>query len=567
MTIGSAMWKQRPAGSVQWMTSAIAKTYEPRPERPVAPTDTEEPQRCHDRRQSALEMTTVMGARSRGAHTLVALLQLSTEHPVIIQGGMGIGVSGWPLARAVSLTGQLGVVSGTALAHVLVRRLQADEPDPALARAMDWFPFPEVVARVRSRYQRPRRAGQRRFSAIAMYTLEPSVHLTELTVLANFVEVALAKRGHDGLVGINLLEKVALPNLPSLYGAMLAGVDYVLMGAGVPRAIPAVLDQLAEHQPTSLAIPVLGGGEETIRFDPRELGAGVPSPPPRPPALRRPHFLAIVSSDVLATMLARKASGRVDGFVVEGSVAGGHNAPPRETAAADATGEPVYGARDLPNLERLRALGLPFWLAGSYATPERLAEARQLGAQGVQVGTAFALCRESGISEGLKVSMLRLSARGEASVRTDPRASPTGMPFKVVALPGTLSDPEVYAGRTRRCDIGYLRRPCRTADGGVEYRCPAEPERTFEAKGGDPGDATKRMCLCNGLLATIGLGQRRASGYEEPPVVTAGHDLRTVARFSAGDGASYTAADVVARLLGGLVAEGQDPATVARASD
>ena len=150
---------------------------------------------------------------------------------------MGIGVSGWRLARAVALAGQLGVVSGTALAHVLVRRLESPEPDPALERAIDAFPFPAVAERVRSRYRRPRRAGGKRFSSLAMYSLTPPAHLTELTVLASFVEIALAKRDHDGVVGFNLLEKVALPNLPSLYGAMLAGVDYVLMGAGVPRAI------------------------------------------------------------------------------------------------------------------------------------------------------------------------------------------------------------------------------------------------------------------------------------------------------------------------------------------
>jgi NAD(P)H-dependent flavin oxidoreductase YrpB (nitropropane dioxygenase family) len=412
---------------------------------------------------------------------------------------------------------------------------------------MEWFPFPDVVDRIRNRYQRGRGHGRKRFSSVAMFTLEPSSHLTELTVLANFVEIALAKRDHDGLVGLNLLEKVALPNLPSLYGAMLAGVDYVLMGAGVPRAIPAVLDRLAAHEPTSLAIPVIGGGDETLTFDPRALGAGVCLPP-----LRRPHFLAIVSSDVLATVLARKASGRVDGFVVESPVAGGHNAPPRDGAVSDATGEPLYGARDLPDLGRLRALGLPFWLAGSYATPERLMEARRLGAQGVQVGTAFALCRESGMRDDLKASLLGLSARGRAAVRTDPRASPTGMPFKVVDLPGTLSDDAVYAQRTRRCDVGYLRRPFRTADGRLGYRCPAESPRDFEAKGGEPGDALKRMCLCNGLLATIGLGQRRASGYEEPPVVTAGQDLQTIARFADGAGTSYSAAEVVARLLGGI---------------
>ncbi len=458
---------------------------------------------------------------------------------------MGIGVSGWPLARAVSLTGQLGVVSGTALAHVLVRRLQADQPDAALERAMAWFPFPDVVERVRSRYQRRRRAGRRRFSTIPMYSLSAPRHLAELTVLANFVEVALAKRDHDGLVGLNLLEKVALPNLPSLYGAMLAGVDYVLMGAGVPRAIPAVLDRLADHRPSTLAIPVVGGDGEVVTFDPGALASGRRMAP-----LRRPHFLAIVSSDVLATVLARKSSGRVDGFVVESPTAGGHNAPPRTTDALDATGEPIYGARDLPDLGRIRALGLPFWLAGSYATTERLAEARGLGAHGVQVGTAFALCRESGVRDELKAALLRLSARGGVAVRTDPRASPTGMPFKVVGLPGTLADEAVYARRVRRCDVGYLRRPFRTADGRVGYRCPAEPERDYQAKGGEASDTTSRMCLCNGLLSTVGLGQRHASGYDEPPLLTAGKDLETIVRFSDAAGSSYSAADVVARLLG-----------------
>jgi NAD(P)H-dependent flavin oxidoreductase YrpB (nitropropane dioxygenase family) len=172
-----------------------------------------------------------------------------------------------------------------------------------------------------------------------------------------------------------------------------------------------------------------------------------------------------------------------------------------------------------------------------------------LGAHGVQVGTAFALCRESGMSADLKAALLRASAAGQVSVRTDPRASPTGMPFKVAGLPGTLSQESVYAQRVRRCDIGYLRRPFRDADGRIGYRCPAEPETDFQAKGGQPDDGARRMCLCNGLLATVGLGQRRASGYQEPPLVTAGDDLRTIARFSGGTGAPYSAADVVAELL------------------
>src|SRR5512140_3868708 len=70
------------------------------------------------------------------------------SHPLIIQGGMGVAVSGWPLARAVSRLGQLGVVSGTALAIVLARRLQLGDPDGDLRRALAHFPFPHMAARV-----------------------------------------------------------------------------------------------------------------------------------------------------------------------------------------------------------------------------------------------------------------------------------------------------------------------------------------------------------------------------------------------------------------------------------
>ena len=56
--------------------------------------------------------------------------------PVIIQGGMGVGVSNWRLANAVSSRGQLGVVSGTALDVVLARRLQDGDPGGHMRRAL-----------------------------------------------------------------------------------------------------------------------------------------------------------------------------------------------------------------------------------------------------------------------------------------------------------------------------------------------------------------------------------------------------------------------------------------------
>jgi hypothetical protein len=62
--------------------------------------------------------------------------------------------------------------------------------------------------------------------------------LQELTVAANFVEVFLAKEGHGGQVGINYLRKIELPLPFACYGAMLAGVDHVLVGAGSPAELP-----------------------------------------------------------------------------------------------------------------------------------------------------------------------------------------------------------------------------------------------------------------------------------------------------------------------------------------
>ena len=64
------------------------------------------------------------------------------------------------------------------------------------------------------------------------------------------------------------------------------------------------------------------------------------------PTLLRPRFLAIIASNALATTLTKKANGKVDGFVIEGPIAGGHNAPPRGKLQLDQTGEPVYGERD-----------------------------------------------------------------------------------------------------------------------------------------------------------------------------------------------------------------------------
>lgn len=464
--------------------------------------------------------------------------------PSIIQGGMGVAVSDWALARAVSRTGQLGVVSGTALATVLTRRLQLGDTNGVMRGALDAFPRSDMVAEILKRYYIPDgKSPAAAFRATPLPNLGHRI-FAQLTMVANFVEVHLAKRKHNGLIGINLLEKIQTPTLASLYGAMLAGVDFVLMGAGIPRAIPGVLDAFAANQPASLKLDVQGAQSDDSfvdHFDPAAFDFdGV--------TLKRPAFLGIVASNALAKTLAKRASGSVEGLVVEGPTAGGHNAPPRGPLQLSESGEPVFGDRDRPDLEQIRDLGLPFWLAGAYGRPGRLAEAQALGATGIQVGTAFAFCEESGLTDDVKANAIERSRKGLAQVFTDPVASPTGFPFKVLEAEGSLSETPVYEARKRICDLGYLRTAYRRDDGTVGYRCPGEPVEDYIRKGGKIEDTVGRKCVCNGLLGAVGIAQTR-NGEAEPTLLTAGDDVALIAEFLPPGRDTYAAADVIHALL------------------
>ncbi len=478
--------------------------------------------------------------------------------PTIIQGGMGAGVSSWQLASAVSRLGQLGVVSGTALDLILARRLQDGDPGGHMRRGLDRFPIPEIAERVWSRYYVPGGKAERApYKSVPTHAKDDSLDLTELCVVANFVEVILAMEGHNNPVGINYLEKIQLPLLPAIYGAMLAGVGYILMGAGVPLKIPGVLSRFGAGEPATYLLQVTDaqeGDDRTMAFAPRAfMGC-------EPPPLPRPTFLAIIASNTLATTMLKKADGKVDGFVIEGNTAGGHNAPPRGKLQLDDTGEAIYGERDVVDLEKVRALGVPFWLAGGYGSPQKLAEALAAGATGVQVGTAFAFCEESSLDGGYKRALLDKAMSGTARVFTDPVASPTSFPFKVAQLEGSLSEDDVYFGRPRICDLGYLRESYRTPSGSVDYRCSAEPVTTYVAKGGKAENTVGRKCLCNALMANIGHPQVRNGKYTEHALVTSGNDLAGIARFLPSGASTYTAADVVATLMTGVGfdARGQD---------
>ncbi|MDA8344016.1 MAG: nitronate monooxygenase [Thermaerobacter sp.] len=460
---------------------------------------------------------------------------------------MGVAVSHWPLARAVSVAGHLGVVSGTGIDTVIVRRLQDGDAGGHIRRALASSPWSGLADQLLARYFLPAgKPDEQPYARLPMWTLSATAWRKAVAMLSGYVEVWLAKHGHGGPVGINLLTKVPLPNLAVLYGAMHAGVDVVLMGAGIPREIPGALDRMARHEAAQLRLEVVGARptdpEQWMHFDPQTYASGVTEP------LQRPAFFPIVAAHSLAHMMAKKASGAIQGFIIEGPTAGGHNAPPRGAKTVDESGQPVYGERDVVDLGEIAKLGYPYWLAGSFGFRGSLAAAQALGATGIQVGTLFAYCQESGLTEAVRKKVLEQVKAGHLTIRTDPLASPTGFPFKVVELKETLSEESVYLERRRVCDLGYLREAYREQSGRIGYRCAAEPLRDYVAKGGEVEETEGRKCLCNGLMASAGVPQRQKDGSVELPIVTSGDEILRI-RELIGERDSYSAQDVLSYLM------------------
>lgn len=417
-----------------------------------------------------------------------------------------------------------------------------------MRRALAAFPDQAIAQRIVDRYFiEGGKAADKPFSAKTMVGHDLTTLTEELIVVSNFAEIYLAKEGHSGMVGVNYLHKIQAPTLPSLYGAMLAEVDVILMGAGIPIDIPDFLDRLSRSESASMKLHVHNptkGKVHLSTFDPSQY-VNVPTK-----TLKRPLFFPIVSSVTLAMLCVKKCPGQIDGLIIEAPTAGGHNAPPRGKTEISDRGEPIYGVRDEVNLAAIRKLGLPFWLAGSCGSPAKLAESLAEGAAGVQIGTLFAFCNESGLRESIKRSMIQRYREGSANVFTDPIGSPTGFPFKVLALEDTLSESEVYAGRKRICDLGYLRSPFEKPDGSVGWRCPAEDTKAYLKNGGAIEETVGRKCLCNGLLSNIGLQQVRSDRSEELPLITCGDDLSGIFTILAPSEDSYPAAAVIDYMLG-----------------
>jgi nitronate monooxygenase len=458
----------------------------------------------------------------------------------IISGGMGLGISTPRLARIVSKMGGLGTLSGVAADRWLARTLQHGDPDGNIRYAMSHFPLPEVAKRVIDAYfvEGGIKKGQS-YKTMPVFTFKTPKSLIDLIVCANFVLVFLAKQSCANPININYLEKIQLPHVYSFTGAMLAGVDYITMGAGIPLQVPGILDDLAERKPGTYRINIDGRKEqEILKFDP-EIHFGQ-----KLPLLKRPGFFPIISSNLLADLFMQKSSGSFDGFIVELPTAGGHNGPPRGKFATNERGEPIYGPKDEVFFEKIVKLNKPFWIGGSYASPELLKNAQDLGAVGIQAGTIFALSEESGMDANYRQTLRELGFNGQLDVITDLRVSPTGFPFKVVSLAGTVMDPQTYRDRERLCNHGFLVTPYMRPDNLIGYRCPAEKIDSYIRKGGNFADTIDRRCLCNGLMATTSIGNG-----DEPPIITLGDDVSFLKILMKDETSSYTVADAMNYLL------------------
>lgn len=473
---------------------------------------------------------------------------MGLENLKLIQGGMAIGVSGWELASEVAKArpGEtMGVIAGTGAEFVMVRTLQKGDPGGFMRRALTAFPNQEIAGRILTTYFiKEGNPDKKNTEPVPLFNLKrplgntlPSTNpaaiqlegpceVLELITCGNFAQVWLAKEGHKGLVGINLLEKVQLPLMAALYGVMLADVDCILAGAGIPDQIPSILDELADHKQISYELVVKNTKSKfKLIFDPKNITGGTEIEKER---LNRPSFLAVVANHIGAKALKIRTKGRVDGIVLEGPDAGGHNAKPRGSELHfNREGEVIFGLKDKIDFNKIKELNWPYWMAGRFGTPTGLQRALKLGARGIQVGTLFALSKESCLTESIKRNLLEKIFDHTLKIITDLNASASGFPFKVALLAETMSDKEVYENRHRVCDIGRLSELYSDDDQTVKTRCPAGPVDLFKKLRGDIAKTVGCKCLCNGLLATVGLGWRRGK-YAEPPIVTLGKDQLAV---------------------------------------
>jgi len=434
------------------------------------------------------------------------------EFPPFFQGGMGAGVSRWWLARMVAILGGVGTLSSAALRSLIIEAVRnGDEKVIAMAKT---FPFPQHIAELLAFAP----GGKMHKSIGPMDQAGPKgERARRLSTIASFTEVSLAKEGHRGKMAENVMWKIPQTVLPTIYGAMLAGIDLLACGAGVPMELAEIVLKIRRGESlyyaalygtgTSAELQVIDGTAEFLeRFE-------------------RPKLAVILSNFAFCGKIKEnwwKNHRMVPDFIViEGYEAGGHNAPPRNKRehTEEEDGVETY-------FNKVLALGIPVIVAGAFkygGNRKDLRYWRRKGAYGIQVGSRFALCEESPFLPKVKKRIIANNRRGRTKIVTSKR-SPTGYPWKEVQLNGTLSSMSVYNKRKRRCLYGYLRKGHKVMVNGKEIEvltCPAMPVETYirlhpeKTRAECLAECAGVICLCEALPSNVGV----LSG---PPTVTLG---------------------------------------------
>jgi len=310
----------------------------------------------------------------------------------IVQGGMGVGVSLYPLAKAVAAEGGVGIISSACLDRLLSKR------------------------------------NNKKLN----------------TYDATYEEVSLSKAA-GGFAGINIMVALVRDYEASVRGAIDAGADFIISGAGLPLGLPSIQ-------------------------------------PPKDTAL-----IPIVSSARALDLICKKwerLGYRPDAVVLEGPLAGGHlgfkmDQIDLESNRLENLFPPV---KDMA----IKYGDIPVIVAGGIYTNEDIVRFLNMGASGVQMGTRFLATEESSASAAYKQAVL--DASDADIVVADKPGSPCGLPFRVIKQ-SPMYVSSLKRLREPKCDKGYVL--LKDSEGKFN-KCPAKESNE------------NSFCICNGLLSSAG---------------------------------------------------------------
>jgi len=113
---------------------------------------------------------------------------------------MGIAVSSWQLAKEVSIAGELGVISGTAIDSVVARRLQDGDLTGDIRRAMAAYPHQETITEIMDRFfiEGGREAGKP-YLDVPKLSIKGNLFSNKLLAVASYCRSLACKRGSQRL--------------------------------------------------------------------------------------------------------------------------------------------------------------------------------------------------------------------------------------------------------------------------------------------------------------------------------------------------------------------------------